>query len=54
MDLVPALAPAVAAFDLYLLPNINAELLPLPNQGKEVSMLRRGLLYSALHCIVAN
>lgn len=50
MDLVPALAPAVAAFDLYLLPNINAELLTLPNQGKELSMLTWWLLYSALHC----
>lgn len=46
MDLVPALAPAVATFELYLLlttyyliANINAELLTLPNQGKELSML---------------
>lgn len=50
MDLVPALAPAVAAFALYILPNINAELLPLPNQGKELSMLPWELLYSVLHC----
>lgn len=50
MDLVPALAPAVAAFELYLIANINAELLPLPNQGKELSMLPWELLYSVLHC----
>ena len=50
MDLVPALTFAVAAFALYLLPNINAELITLPNQGKELSMLMRGLIYSALHC----
>lgn len=50
MDLVPALAPAVAAFELYLIANINAELITLPNQGKELSMLPWKLLYSVLHC----